>query len=168
MAQSSNKEPSDGVNRRQLLFSTSAFFLAGLSGRSLAHDHDDSDIPPGGTPSITSDGLVQFTYPDGTIIRVDDDRLEIIKPNQTPEVRPRDFHIDVEAVTPPPVPTTGTPLQKWLDVLASDLRATVRGMLGNDAQSNKNYDAKEDTLSLTVYKKIIIRLKYIRRIARLE
>ena len=150
--------------RRDVLLRTGAFAMASLFTSLYRQSPDQQTIPTGGVPSIAKGGVIQFDYPDGTRIRVYDDKIETTKPNsQTQTTSRSSFQIDVQKVTPPPVPGEPT-LKNWLDTLAAELRETIDRLLRHDSQSNKNYDDYEHDLSLTVYKKIGVRLNCIRKL----
>lgn len=156
------------VSRRQLLITGGISAVTMLSALSASGRHCEagqSDVPPGGTASIVEDGVVQFAYPDGTTIRVYDNRVVISKPGQPDQEKPY-FPIDTQVLAMPVVPSDPT-LKKWLESHADDLRATIRGLLSNNTSRNK-YDEYESGLSLTVYKKILVRHKYIKRLTRTE
>jgi hypothetical protein len=153
------------MNRRHALIATGSFAVAGLTvftNRADATENMQSGIPPGGVAQIIEGGIVQFDYPDGTMVRVYDDRLEVIRPNQKPEIRPN-ARINIEVASLPAIPGDPT-LVAWLDTLAGDLRETIRQLVRNRGASNKHYDDMENDFSLTVYKKIILRYKYVNRL----
>lgn len=157
------------VSRRQLLIAGGISAVTTLSSLTVLQARPQagqSDVPPGGTPSIDEDGVVQFDYPDKTRIRVYDNRVVISKPGQPDEVRPQ-FPVDVQSLAMPSVPNDPT-LRKWLDAYAEDLRTTIRKLLQNDKGSNQRYDEYERDLGLTVYRKILVRHKYIKRLTRTE
>ncbi|MET0621609.1 MAG: hypothetical protein ABW250_01380 [Pyrinomonadaceae bacterium] len=99
-------------------------------------------------------------------VRVYDNKIIISKPGQPDQEQPH-FPIDTQSLAMPAIPGDPT-LKKWLDSHAEDLRATIRALLRHDPASANKYDEYESGVSLTVYKKILVRHKYIRRITRTE
>lgn len=157
------------VSRRQLLIAGGISAFTTMSTLAVPNTQSvggQSDVPPGGIPSIVEDGVVQFDYPDGTKIRVYDNKVVVSKPGQPDQEKPH-FPIDTQSLAMPVVPSDPT-LRKWLDAHADDLRTTIRALLGNDRGSNTKYDEYERDLGLTVYRKILVRHKYIRRLTRTE
>ena len=158
------------ASRRQVILgggaaAALAFALnsSGVEGRTQT----DGQIPPGGVPSIIKDGntegVVQLTYPDGKRIRIYDNKFVILKDNQAPqEVGTFGSHID--SLPMPRLPEDEA-LTKWLNAHADDLRITIRKLLRNDSSSNDEYDSYEKNRPLTVYKKILVRHKYIKRLS---
>jgi hypothetical protein len=157
------------VSRRRLLITggiSAITALTALSAPGVQRGGGQTDIPPGGTPSIFEDGVVQFDYTDGTKIRVYDNKIVISKPGQPTREKPY-VPVDVVTLEMPVVPSDPT-LKAWLEAYADDLRATVHALLRNDRGGINKYDEYESGLSLTVYKKMIVRYKYIKRLTRTE
>jgi hypothetical protein len=151
--------------RRRDLIAGGAFALVGLPFIDSLGGAQGAQpgIPPGGIPSIIEEGVVQFEYPDGTVIRIYDDRIEVTPPGKTkPEIRPY-ARIDIQAATVPALPRDTT-LAAWLETLADNLRETIRYVVRNRGASNRHYDEMENDLSLTVYQKIVLRYKYVNRL----
>lgn len=163
------------VNRRKLLKSGALFALAGLptalNTKAQQEEEGQSDVPPGGVPSVDESGVVQFDYPDGTKVRVYDNKIEVFKPKQQkPDVRPRQFPIDVQSLTPPPLPKlpNDATLNDWLIGIAEDLRLAIKTLLAKSGNSDSEYAKWESRQSLTIYNRIAVRYKYVKRIARAE
>jgi hypothetical protein len=157
------------VKRRQLLIAGSRFAIASLPASSFMGSQDQipqAKVGQDGAPRIIEGGVVQFKYNDGTVVRVYDDKIETTRPDQKTEIR-APYQIGTPTLSQPAVPSD-VPLKKWLDRLAVDLRATIKGLLNNDSESNKNYDAWENKQSLTIYKVIAVRLEYIKRLSGLK
>lgn len=157
-------------SRRQVIMGGGAAALAyGLNCIAVESrtQTDQSQIPPGGTPSIikegNTEGVVQLTYPDGKRIRIYDNKFVILKDNQDPQEFGY-FGSDIDSLQMPRLPDDAA-LVTWLNAHADDLRTTIRKLLRDDSSSNDQYDSYEKKHPLTVYKKILVRHKYIKRLS---
>jgi hypothetical protein len=157
------------ASRRQVIMGGGAAALACALNfiRVEARTQTDGQIPPGGVPSIIKDGntegVVQLTYPDGKRIRIYENKFVILKDNQAPQ-EVGTFGSDIDSLPMPRLPEDEALIQ-WLNAHADDLRTTIRKLLRNDSSSNDQYDSYEKNRPLTVYKKILVRHKYIKRLS---
>ena len=115
--------------------------------------------------SVDNEGCILIKYADGFIKKVCEGVTQEVITKDGKKYVKRTYQtmkMEVQALPPPPNPSTADPVYKWINKVSEDLLSDVKLLMGNDNQLVTDYMSRENAkCNGSIYRRIEYRMIFI-------